>query len=40
MAMRVGTGNVAGVAVALYMGGPGALSSDHRWYDKLCSLLY
>jgi AGCS family alanine or glycine:cation symporter len=25
MAMRVGTGNVAGVAVALYMGGPGAL---------------
>lgn len=25
MAMRVGTGNVAGVAVAIYMGGPGAL---------------
>lgn len=25
MAMRVGTGNVAGVAVALYRGGPGAL---------------
>lgn len=25
MAMRVGTGNVAGVAVALYAGGPGAL---------------
>ena len=25
MAMRVGTGNVAGVAVALYIGGPGAL---------------
>lgn len=25
MAMRVGTGNVAGVAVALYLGGPGAL---------------
>lgn len=25
MAMRVGTGNVAGVAVALYMGGPGAM---------------
>ena len=25
MAMRVGTGNVAGVAVAIYAGGPGAL---------------
>lgn len=25
MAMRVGTGNVAGVAVAIYMGGPGAM---------------
>ena len=25
MAMRVGTGNVAGVAVAIYEGGPGAL---------------
>ena len=25
MAMRVGTGNVAGVAVALFMGGPGAI---------------
>ncbi len=25
MAMRVGTGNVAGVAVAIYLGGPGAL---------------
>ena len=25
MAMRVGTGNVAGVAVALFMGGPGAM---------------
>lgn len=25
MAMRVGTGNVAGVAVAIFMGGPGAL---------------
>ena len=25
MAMRVGTGNVAGVAVAIYQGGPGAL---------------
>ena len=25
MAMRVGTGNVAGVAVAVYMGGPGAV---------------
>lgn len=25
MAMRIGTGNVAGVAVAIYMGGPGAV---------------
>ena len=25
MAMRIGTGNVAGVAVAIFMGGPGAL---------------
>lgn len=25
MSMRVGTGNVAGVAVAIYAGGPGAL---------------
>lgn len=25
MAMRVGTGNIAGVAVAIYSGGPGAL---------------
>ncbi len=25
MAMRIGTGNIAGVAVAIYMGGPGAL---------------
>lgn len=40
MAMRVGTGNVAGVAVAIYMGGPGALF----WmilagYDELSSML-
>ncbi len=25
MAMRIGTGNIAGVAVAIYMGGPGAM---------------
>ena len=39
MAMRVGTGNVAGVAVALTWADLAHSSDDHRWYDKLCCLL-
>lgn len=40
MAMRVGTGNVAGVAVAIYMGGPGSIVLDDPCrYDELSSML-
>lgn len=40
MAARVGTGNLAGVALALWIGGPGAILDVGDSVARFCNVLY